>query len=269
MPLTVQDTLNIIEKIAPASLAEEWDNVGLMIGDPSASVESILLGLDPTLQLLDEAIAIGANLLITHHPFIFHPLRSVHLGIPEGIFVERAIQNKINVISCHTNLDAATEGVSHSLASKLGLENIQPLEAHGENELCGMGCIGNYKNPLSPDEFITRFREACSPPWLLATQNQPETIDRVAVCGGSGSELAPKAFREGAQVYVTAEVKHAMARWAEETGLWIVDAGHFATENQALAVLAQHLGAASAEHSPDLQIRVTVEQDAPLQIIGQ
>ena len=116
MPFTVQDTLNIIEKIAPARLAEQWDNVGLMIGDPSAPVNSILLGLDPTLQLLDEAIAAGANLLITHHPFIFHPLRAVHLGIPEGIFVERAIQNRINVIGCHTNLDSATEGVSHSLA---------------------------------------------------------------------------------------------------------------------------------------------------------
>lgn len=267
MSFSVQDTLDIIDNIAPASLAEQWDNVGLMIGDPSAPVGSILLGLDPTLRLLDEAIEKGANLLITHHPFIFHPLRTVHLGIPEGIFVERAIQNKINVISCHTNLDSAAEGVSHSLASKLGLAQIKPLNPLDDYEHCGMGSIGNYADPLSADEFVNKLREACSPPWLLATQNKPAAIDRVAVCGGSGSELAPKALQNGAQVYVTAEVKHSTARWAEEAGLWLIDAGHFASENQALSSLAQQIRDASVENSPGLNIHITTKQSAPLQIM--
>lgn len=266
MPFTVQDTLDIIEKIAPASLAEEWDNVGLMIGNPSVPVESILIGLDPTLHLLDQAISSGTNLLITHHPFIFHPLKSVHLGIPSGAFVERAIQNRINVVSCHTNLDSAVEGVSNTLARNLGLENCMPLAAHATSDKCGMGCIGKYKTPVSAEEFLDKLRGACTPPWLLATDNRPEAIHRVAVCGGSGSDLAPMALAEGAQVYVTSEIKHSTARWAEEAGLWMVDAGHFATEHQVLSSFAQQLTDEMTGQSQNIEIRVTEQQKSPLLI---
>lgn len=267
MVFTVQDTLDIIEGIAPAELAEEWDNVGLMIGSPSAPVETVLLGLDPTLQLLDEAIENNTDLLITHHPFIFHPLRSVDLGIPEGIFVERAIKHKINVISCHTNLDSAAEGVSNALARKLGLEQIKPLEPGDTYGQCGLGSIGRYRDPVDANEFVDRLRQACSPPWLLATPNRPDAIECVAVCGGSGSELAAKARQQGAQVYVTAEVKHSIARWAEEAGLWLIDGGHFATENQALADLRDQLQGAVGERAQKITIRISTRQRPPLGMV--
>lgn len=267
MPLTVQDILDIIEQIAPASLAEDWDNVGLMIGNPTSQVDTILLGLDPDLQLLDEAISCGANLLITHHPSIFHPLRSVHLGNPDGIFVERAIKNGVNVVSCHTNLDSAIEGVSHSLAQKLGLEDRAPLVVHPGDEQCGMGCIGKFGEEVSADDFIRGLREACSPPWLLATPNMPETIKCVAVCGGSCSELAPIALEKGAQVFVTSEVKHSTARWAEQAGLWVVDAGHFATENQAIPLFAEKLAGEAASHSDTLDVHITQLQRSPLRLL--
>lgn len=264
MSLTVKDTLDIIERIAPARLAEQWDNVGLMIGDPSATIDSILIGLDPTLDLLDEAVSCGANLLITHHPFIFHPLKTVHLDNPTGIFFERAIRNNVNVVSSHTNLDSSVQGISYSLASNLGLEEIHPLEpAQGEEE-GGMGCVGKYKIQMSAEEFLARLKDACSPPWLLVTPNRPSAIDCVAVCGGSGSELAPKARELGAQVYVTSEVKHSIARWAEETGLWIIDAGHFATENQALPLFAEQLAGESARQQHQVEIRVSNQQKPPL-----
>lgn len=267
MPLTVQNILNIIEKIAPASLAEDWDNVGLMVGNSSASVDSILIGLDPTLPLLDEAISMGANLLITHHPFIFHPLKAVRLDRPVGIFVERAIQNRINVLSCHTNFDSAAKGVSFSLAQKLGLRDTEPLVAHSGNDLCGMGRIGIYREPVSADEFIGKLRAACSPPWVLATANKPVEISCVAVCGGSCSELAPVALERGAQVFVTSEVKHSTARWAEQAGLWVVDGGHFATENQALTIFAENLEAEASRDSNAIQIYITRQQISPLLLV--
>ncbi|GAB4333909.1 MAG: Nif3-like dinuclear metal center hexameric protein [Desulfobulbaceae bacterium] len=264
MQPTVQELLDIIEQIAPAALAEEWDNVGLMIGSPGAGVEKILLGLDPTLSLLAEAEKAGANLLITHHPFIFHPLKSVWLNRPEGIFVEKAIQGRINVIGCHTNLDNAAEGVSRSLVRLLGLEDEGPLvPAPGENGV-GLGRIGSYPAPVPADSFTHKLREACSPPWLLTTGNRPDTVSRVAVCGGSGSEFAPAALAAGAQVYVTGEVKHSVARWAEEAGLWLVDAGHFATERQALAPFADQLRDGLTRVGMQVEIHVSLQQEAPL-----
>jgi len=267
MPVKVQDILNIIETIAPAGLAEDWDNVGLMIGNPADPVESILIGLDPTLPLLEEAGARGANLLITHHPFLFHPLHSIHLGSPEGRFVEHALQARINVIGCHTNLDSAAEGVSDSLASRLGLADTVPLLPHSGSGQCGMGRIGRYREAVTVDEFIEQLREACSPPWLLATANRPVSISRVAVCGGSGSELAAVALEKGAQVFVTSEVKHSTARWAEQAGLWVVDAGHFATENQALGVFAEKLAGEVKRLFKPIDMNITRQQSSPLLLL--
>jgi len=267
MPITVKEILDIIEQIAPASLAEDWDNVGLMIGNPSAPVDGVLMGLDPTLALLEEASSCGANLLITHHPFIFHPLKSVKLDSPEGIFVERAIRDRINVVSCHTNLDSAAEGVSYLLAQKLGLKDTAPLIVHPDADQCGMGCIGKYKSPVSGDEFIDMLREACSAPWLLATVNKPAEISCVAVCGGSCSELATVALEKGAQVFVTSEVKHSTARWAEQAGLWVVDGGHFATENQALSVFSDKLATEAKRQCNTVDIHITKQQTSPLLLV--
>lgn len=266
MLLTVRNILNIIERIAPEGLAEEWDNVGLMIGDPGAEVKGVMLGLDPTLELLEETSRKKANLLITHHPFIFNPLKAIHLGHPEGLFIDRAIREKINVISCHTNLDSARYGVNDVLAEKLGLIDTAPLLHDSSTDGCGLGRIGRCRAPLSADTFITVLREAFSPPWLLATVNRPQEIRVAAVCGGSCSDLAQTALTKGADVFVTSEVKHNTARWAEQAGLWIIDAGHYATENQVLQTFADQLADAAARDFRQVAVHVSHEQQPPLQL---
>jgi len=268
MPPTVKDILDIIESIAPEKLAESWDNVGLMIGTPTAPVDKILLGLDPTTSLLDEAAQLGSNVVITHHPVIFHPLKSVQLEQPDGQFIDKAIRNNINIISCHTNLDSTSEGVSDALAELIGLVQTEPLLAHNSQEnTLGLGRIGNLPNPISPADFIMRLKAACSPPWLLAAGVPPEQISRVAVCGGSCSELAETALKSGAHVFVTAEVKHSVARWAEQAGLWVIDAGHFATENPAMKQFARQLVKKMEERFEHIDITVTEEQRSALQLI--
>lgn len=268
MSPTVQDILYIIETIAPASLAESWDNVGLMIGNPSDQVHSILIGLDPTLALLDEADALDSNLVITHHPVIFHPLKAVRLEQPDGRFINKAIRKNINVISCHTNLDSVVTGVSDSLAIKLGLIDTEPLIVQdSDNFQAGIGRIGNFPEPVSADDFITQLKTACHPPWLLEAGPRPDKIYRAAVCGGSCSELAETAMHSGAQVFVTAEVKHSVARWAEETGLWIIDAGHFATEYHGMASLAQQLTCSTKKKNYSIDVKVTDKQRSPLQLV--
>jgi dinuclear metal center YbgI/SA1388 family protein len=268
MSPTVQDILDIIEIVAPASLAESWDNVGLMIGNPSEEVRSILLGLDPVLDLLEEASDAGANLVVTHHPIIFHPLKSLHLEHPDGRFIKKAVREGINVISCHTNLDSTVPGTSDSLAAGLGLKELEPLTcSDGGGPLTGLGRIGNFPEPVSPDEFIGLLRNACRPPWLLAAGPRPHRVSRAAVCGGSCSDLAEKALVMGAQVFVTAEVKHSTARWAEQAGLWLIDAGHFATETPGMENLARLLAGAMRKKDIPVEIRVTGRQDSPLQLV--
>lgn len=268
MKPTVQDILNIIETIAPAKLAEPWDNIGLMIGSPAEKVHAILIGLDPTTALLDEAEALAADLLITHHPVILHPLTSIDPGRPDGKFIDQALRRRINVISSHTNLDSAPHGISQILARRLGLTETVPLARHENGEInCGLGCIGTYPDPVSVPEFIRRLKAACNPPWLLGAGPQPEKISRAAVCGGSCSELAANALLAGAQVFVTAEVKHHIARLAEQTGLWIIDAGHFATENSALQDFAARLKAEAVERFGPVNIEVSAGQTAPLTLV--
>ncbi|RJX19149.1 MAG: Nif3-like dinuclear metal center hexameric protein [Desulfobulbus sp.] len=265
MSPTVQDILDIIETFAPARLAEPWDNVGLMLGDPAAPVSAILLGLDPTLELLDEARSIKASLIITHHPLIFTPLKAVHLDRIDGRFIDQALRHKISIISSHTNFDIAPEGTSDVLARLLGLQDIRPLAPVDRGEPGhGLGRIGAYPEPLSAEEFLERLRHACSPPWLLGAGRAPRQIKSVAVCGGSCGELVDLARQAGTQVLITAEVKHHLARRAEETGLWLIDAGHFATEFPGMRHLARMLTEEAGKRFGGLAVTVTDSQRSPL-----
>ena len=262
----VQDILNILTHIAADDLAETWDNVGLLIGAPDNRVTSVLLGLDPTVALIAQAKDLGAELIITHHPAIFHPLKALRTDQPAGRFISAALQANISFIGCHTNLDAAVGGVSDVLAQAIGVTDTKPLLPIAHSDCCGLGRIGNLAAPVAADTFITDIRKALVPPWLLEAGPRPELVSRVAVCGGSCSDFAENALAGGADIFITAEVKHATARWAEEAGLWIIDGGHFATENIAVPALQQLL---LQQLHTDMNIQVhTARQEAPLTLIA-
>ena len=243
MNVKVIDILQELGRIAPFGLAEHWDNVGLLIGDPQRETRSLLLGLDPSLSLLKEAVSRGADTLITHHPCIFHPLSSVNTGTPTGAFLEYALVHKINVIACHTNFDSAVEGVSDALAALLHLEGIsplRPLDSSGDrNE--GLGRIGSYSPPLSYADFMQHVFSALGSNTVQIAGTPPRLVQTVALCGGSGSDLAEDAFKSGADVYLSSEIKHATARWAEDAGFCVIDGTHFATEYPAMALLGSKL----------------------------
>lgn len=243
MDVFVRDILDILEQIAPSSLAESWDNTGLLVGDPNAAVQSILIALDPVASLFQEAASSGANVIITHHPALFHPLHSLRTDCPVGAFIAQAIRKNIHVIGCHTNLDATIGGVSDVLARGMQLKNIIPLVA-GKTDTssnCGLGRIGNCATAMQPDRCINLLRQICHPPWLLEAGPRPAQVARIAVCGGSCSEFAERAMEAGADLFITAEVKHSIARWAEEADFWIIDGGHFATEHLMVEPLRQLL----------------------------
>jgi len=270
--LTVKDVLEILEGIAPADLAEQWDNVGLMVGNQDQQVTGLLVAIDPTEEVLAEAKELGVNTVITHHPLIFHPLKAIYTDQPLGRFLQNALASGIVVIGCHTNLDQAVNGVNDSLAARLGMVELSPLapaEGAGNPALneagptVGFGRVGRLSESMSGKAFIAKLGVALDLPVLRVAGQVPEEINTIAVCGGSGSELAEQAFMKGAQVYVTGEVKHSTARWAEAVGFCIVDAGHFATENPVVETLAKSLKGILSERAVTISIHTSAIQKSP------
>jgi dinuclear metal center YbgI/SA1388 family protein len=244
--LTINKLLDILNDFSPFSLAESWDNVGLMIGDQEDKVSGIIIGLDPGFALLEEAVSQGINTVITHHPLIFHPLKSIRLNSPEGKLIQTAINNHLNIISSHTNLDITSGGINDLLANKFGLKNTKPLSerylknrkpSRAETESIGFGRIGDFQEPVAWQKFLAMVLEILKTDSIKYAGKIPTLVKRLGLCGGSGSDFTETALDEGAQVYLSGEFKHSTARWAEMAGICLIDAGHFATEN----LISEHL----------------------------
>lgn len=265
MTARVKDILDSLNIQAPFRLAESWDNVGLLVGNPEQEVTAVLAGLDPTNRLVDEAIKVGANTIITHHPVIFKPLSTINTAEPNGKLLEKALSNQIAIIGCHTNYDSAREGVSDYLAFQLGLENLSPLVASSDNDTAGtgLGRIGTYSSPLASGDFLARLLTTLNLSCVQMAGVFPENILTVAVCGGSGSDLAPVAYLLGADVYLSAEIKHSTAIWAVEKKFCIIDGTHYATEKPAVALLVKQLKEAVDKMGWDIKILQTKEEHHP------
>jgi dinuclear metal center YbgI/SA1388 family protein len=271
MTVRVQDILESLNAEAPFSLAESWDNVGLLVGDPAQEVTAVLAGLDPTNSLVDEAIAQGINTIITHHPVIFKPLSAINTADPSGRLLEKALSNRIAIIGCHTNFDSAREGVSDFLAQRLGLENLSPLVSSVDSNQAdtGLGRIGIYPSPILSSDFMARVLDVLQLPSVQTAGTLPEKISTVAVCGGSGSELAPIAFGRGADVYLSAEIKHSTAIWAVENNFCIIDGTHYATEKPAVTLLVDKLREASNKMNWKIKILQTKKEHPPFVLMDK
>ncbi|CAG0910128.1 unnamed protein product [Cyprideis torosa] len=263
MKPTLALLLEIIETLAPSSLAEGWDNVGLLVGARSRPCTSVLVGLDPTIELLEEAIEKGSDTVITHHPAIFKALSNIDTDSPNGRFLEKAFSGKINVIACHTNLDAAQGGINDHLAQSLGLQEIAPLQHSQASELPAIARIGHYPQALEQKEFLARVFHILELDYVAATDNLPNRIQTVAVCGGSGSDFAEAALEKGADVYLTGEIKHSTAIWARQAGLALIDGTHYATEKAGMSHFAKRFSAAAKEHGLKIEISNTTKETPP------
>ena len=271
METTVADLISALDQIAPFGMAESWDNVGLIVGDRGRRVDSVLIGLDPTNQLLSEAIDRGADTVITHHPAIFKPIPSINTGESSGRFLEKALTHRLNIIACHTNFDSVCKGVNDMLADLLGLQDISPLrpaEAPFPTD-AGLGRIGCYRQPKDKAEFVDLLLEVLNLDTVQMAGELPETITAVALCGGSGSEFAETAKRSGADLYISAEIKHNVGRWAEENDFCIIDGTHYATEKPAVRLLVEHLRTFSLGQNWDLKIQETETENHPFSTVDK
>lgn len=265
MTVTIQDIIEGLDQEAPFHLAEDWDNVGLLVGSSDQEVRSVLIGLDATNTLIDEAISRGADTILTHHPVIFRPLPNINTATPEGKILEKALSNHISIISCHTNLDSATEGVSDILATSLGLNNLSPLlpRAGCTEQKTGLGRIGSYEKPVEIADFIDKALDVLGLPTLQVAGALPEQVKRVAVCGGSCSDFTEVAYNSGVDIFLTSEVKHNFARWAEERDFCIIDGTHYGTEQAAVKLLAQKIGRLADANSWKIEILQTEREKHP------
>ena len=245
----VIDFYNFIDSIAHFATQESWDNSGFLVGNGEKEVKKVLLALDATEDVLNEADKIGADLIITHHPVIFGALKEFH---PKNIAF-LAAEKGIAIISAHTCLDIADGGVNDCLAAALGLKNVVKVD-DGE----GLMRMGELEEELSCEEFIKYVAEKLDVGGIKYTPADKK-IKKAAVCGGSGGDLYPFAVKAGADAFVTANIKH--NQWIEmrREGFCVLDAGHFCTENTVIKPLAEKL----SSNFDDVEIIVSEVSEDP------
>ena len=237
---TVADILKFVETIAPPHMAMEWDNVGLLCGRKNKEVKKILVALDPFRNVIDEAIALGADLIVTHHPLIFRDkMMAVNEDSETGRCVLTLIENGIAAINAHTNLDLAPGGVNEVLAQTLGLENIEII-----NPIENYGLLRKGEIPEQPLEVFLASVKVKLNCQGLRYVNGGNPVRVVAVGGGSCADGMHEALAAGCDTFVTADIKYNQFRTAYELGLNLIDAGHFHTENPVMPVVAAKLRAA-------------------------
>ncbi len=233
-----------LEVLAPSSAKCSWDNVGLLVGDESQRISRVFVCLDITSENVNAAIDFGANLIISHHPLIFEPLKSITENTVTGSIVRTLIQHNISAFCMHTSFDVADGGMNDLLAHQLGLENIRKFtsdECVGEDgePLEGIGRVGVLERPMPLSDFLLHTKTVLGSQALKYAGNLNESVQTVALCSGSGGSEMYAAYHSGADVFLTADLKHDHGRIAEEIGLNIVDAGHFETENIICEFLAE------------------------------
>lgn len=256
--MTIQELFECMNRIAPFSLAESWDNSGFLVGDPKAKVTAALVCLDITDETISEALDLGANVLISHHPVIFHPLRRLTVNNP----VYRLAHENLGAICAHTNLDIADGGVNDALADTLGLCSLEPLEPCAADPGQSLGRVGTLREAMSPEEFASYAARMLSPAGGVRFVAGNRPVRRVAVCGGAGGSLLQSVLSCGADAFVTGELKHDVLLSCAAEGLTALDAGHFDTERVVLAPLAARLTQLCA----DIPFVVS-RQQSPVQLI--
>ena len=281
MVVTVAKIKEIMDELAPPLLAEEWDNVGLQIGDPRQPVRRIWVALDPTLQVVKAACQKKIDLLITHHPLIFRPLKSIDFDTPAGSIIQMATHHKLAVFSAHTNLDIVHDGVNDVLAQRLELQNLavlKPVQAGrraqeniaalsgGEMEY-GIGRIGFLAKTGSLRSLVSMVKKRLKLDFVKVAGDLEMKVTQVAICSGSGSGLMGAFLSSKAQAYISGDIHYHNALEAQSVNRAIIDIGHFPSEHLMVDALVQQLKNAISRAGMEAEIMAcTIEKD-PFKII--
>jgi dinuclear metal center YbgI/SA1388 family protein len=269
----VKHILQWIDSWAPFRFAESWDNCGLQVGNPEASVSRIMVALDPGSSVLDEARDLGCQCLVTHHPLFFRPINVVLTNSWPGTIIVKSLACGINIIAAHTNLDAAREGTNAQLRRLLALDSVEPLETEAglvrDERYMGIGLIGSLPRPLSVQSLAGQLTHGLGDANIRTAGDPNRLISRVAVCTGSGGSLIGKVLAAGADAFVTGDMKYHDGKLAEESGLAIIDIGHFASEKLVLEPLSAFLKARSGTERTELEVFISKSERDPFRVISE
>ena len=247
--IQVKQVLQCLEQAAPYELAESWDNVGLLVGEPEAEVEGILCALDITEAVVEEAAERGCNLIVAHHPVIFTSVNRVTSDTVTGKILISMIRKGISGICMHTNMDCASEGVNDLLAASLGLTDVENMGA-GENG--NLGRVGNLPHEMTLEAFAKHVKLSLDAGGVRVA-NGGKPVQRVAVGGGACGKLMDYAVAKGADTFVIGDCSYDIMMKAHDIGLNLLDAGHFPTENP----VARGFRDLIAEQFPNLRVEVS------------
>lgn len=228
------EIISIVEEFAPCHFQEDWDNSGLMVGDPAREVTSVILALDCTIDVVEEALDSGADMIITHHPLIFKGIKRIGTKSLQDKMLTKIIKNDLVVYSVHTNIDKVPDGVSGIMADKLGLLNREIL-TKSEEKGVGLGIFGELAEEMSVDEFIGMVKERFGLSLIKSSKPLTVPVKKIALCGGSGGSLINDAFNAGAQVYISGDLSY--HSYFCEDGFMIIDIGHYESEIGVLDLL--------------------------------
>ena len=228
--MKIKEVLSALEKFAPLPLQESWDNAGLQVGLTEAEVSGALLCLDVTEEVIDEAVAKGCNLVVSHHPLLFRGLKTISDLTDVQRTVMKAIRQQVCVVSMHTNMDNAQGGVNFKIAEKLGLDEVKFLETKRVGEVeCGSGVIGTLSTPMAANDFVLKVKQTFGVMCAMTNELLRRPIRRVAICGGAGDFLLDEAVSQGADAFITGEM-HYHQYFGYEQRVQICVIGHYQSE---------------------------------------
>lgn len=229
--MKVKEITEIIEKFAPLELAEDWDNSGLISGNPEKAVKKVYITLDMFKFNIDEAVREGADMIISHHPILFRGVKKIDYSSQQGYILKKLIEKDIALYAAHTSMDSAKGGINDHLAKKLGIYDTEVIAKSPKYDGCGLGRIGNLKSETTLKEYAKTVKKVLNTPFVRISGNEDTVIKRVGVGGGACDDLIGDAISGGADVFVTADMKYHICADSVDSGITIIDAGHFPTEN--------------------------------------
>ena len=246
--MTVKELYAFFEEKMPRALSCDWDNDGLMVcPDDTREVRRVLVALDITAAVAEQAIKEGYDLVVSHHPLIFHPLKAVAPGEATVNKVIRLLTSGVSAMSFHTRLDAVTGGVNDVLANAIGLQNVVPFGKDGEE----IGRIGTLPTAMALKDFAALVKEVTGAPYVQIS-DAGKLVSRVAVLGGGGAGESGAAAAAGADTYLTGDLRHDQLTEAPERGMNMIAGGHFFTENLVCNRICEMLYEADANIKADI-----------------
>lgn len=236
----VNDIIYEMEKLAPTYLKEDFDNVGLMVGDRSKNVKKVLLALDCTLKVIEEGKENNVDLIITHHPLIFRKPSSITTDTLQGRKIIELIKNDISLYSSHTNLDSVEGGLNSTIVSVLGFEGGRLIETNLKDVKAGLGRVVELKEKITLEKLISNIKCKLSIDSLRVVKGVNE-VSKIAIINGSGQDFIGKAVAMGANCIITGDTTYHFASDYKEMGISIIDIGHFASEQMVFLKVMNNL----------------------------